>query len=283
MLDCIVIYKIHSSSMAVRQHAAERKESRGLVEQFEPSSAWTEDSNCHYLLLDLPGFKKEWLRLHIDDNGEIVVNGERHGSNNKIVRFEQTFQVPGSSDLEKVTGRFEGEVLYVTVPKKAKEEEREHDKGLTDDIEERHEQAKKEEEGDERPTNDVKKKHEQAKKEEGGDERPPNDVKEKHKQAKKEEGGHKGTANGVDEKHKQRRRENDKNTGMAREGGSREEKREVWSSEAGLLGSVVEIVSRNKGILMTAVLAFSLGVLVSQKFQSNIGTEGGFSQYNHTF
>ncbi|GMP33532.1 hypothetical protein CsSME_00006814 [Camellia sinensis var. sinensis] len=227
--------------MAVRQHAAERKESRGLVEQFEPSSAWTEDSNCHYLLLDLPGFKKEWLRLHIDDNGEIVVNGERHGSNNKIVRFEQTFQVPRSSDLEKVTGRFEGEVLYVTVPKKAKEEDREHDKGLTDDIEERHEQAKKEEEG------------------------------------------HKGTANGVDEKHEHRRRENDKNTGMAREGGSREENREAWSSEAGLLGSVVEIVSRNKGILMTAVLAFSLGVLVSQKFQSNIGTEGGFSQYNHTF
>ncbi|KAL7192113.1 hypothetical protein ACSBR2_024037 [Camellia fascicularis] len=248
--------------MAVRQHAAERKESRGLVEQFEPSSAWTEDSNCHYLFLDLPGFKKEWLRLHIDDNGEIVVNGERHGSNNKIVRFEQTFQVPRSSDLEKVTGRFEGEVLYVIVPKKAKEEEREHDKGLTDDIEEKHEQEKKEEEGDERPTNDVKKKHEQA---------------------KKEEGGHKGTANGVDEKHEHRRRENDKNTGMAREGGSREENREAWNSEAGLLGSVVEIVSRNKGILMTAVLAFSLGVLVSQKFQSNIGTEGGFSQYNHTF
>ncbi|KAF2311346.1 hypothetical protein GH714_021947 [Hevea brasiliensis] len=37
-----------------------------VVEEFVPSAAWTEDSHSHYLLVDLPDFRKEEVKLQVD-------------------------------------------------------------------------------------------------------------------------------------------------------------------------------------------------------------------------
>ncbi|XP_011015283.1 PREDICTED: inactive protein RESTRICTED TEV MOVEMENT 2-like [Populus euphratica] len=98
---------------------ADRTRSRShVVEECVPSSAWTEDSDSHYLLVDLPDFKKEEVKLRVDDYGQIVVSGERLVNNNsKVIYFEQTFKLPENSDADKITGKFDGEILFVTVPK----------------------------------------------------------------------------------------------------------------------------------------------------------------------
>ncbi|WCJ35979.1 HSP20-like chaperones superfamily protein [Euphorbia peplus] len=88
------------------------------VKEFVPYAAWTEDSLNHFLLLDLPEFKKEEVKLQVEKTGEIRISGERVVSDNKYLYFDKSFKAPQSSDLEKVTAKFEGEILYVNVPKK---------------------------------------------------------------------------------------------------------------------------------------------------------------------
>ncbi|CAI0549364.1 unnamed protein product, partial [Linum tenue] len=65
------------------------------------------------------GFRKEEVSLRVDSGGkQITVAGERLLNHNKYVYFHQTYQLPeGISDTDRITGKFDGEILYVTVPK----------------------------------------------------------------------------------------------------------------------------------------------------------------------
>jgi len=58
------------------------------------------------------------MKLQVDNSGQIVVSGERLvNKNRKVIYFEQKFKLPENSDTDKITGKFDGEILYVTVPK----------------------------------------------------------------------------------------------------------------------------------------------------------------------
>ncbi|KAL0416417.1 UNVERIFIED_CONTAM: class I heat shock protein 1 [Sesamum latifolium] len=89
-----------------------------VFEHAVPSSCWTEDADCHCLLIDLPGFKKEEVRVRADGNGCVVVSGERETNHNKVVRFEESFKVPADSNIEETSVIFEDEIFYITIPKK---------------------------------------------------------------------------------------------------------------------------------------------------------------------
>ncbi|KAG6745928.1 hypothetical protein POTOM_050438 [Populus tomentosa] len=181
---------------------ADRTRSRShVVEECVPSSAWTEDSNGHYLLVDLPDFKKEEVKLQVDNSGQIVVRGERLVNNNsKVIYFEQKFKLPENSDTDKITGKFDGEFLYVTVPKQEETSiEPEYQNTATATA---------------TPT-------------------PTSD--ENHKR--------------LEEK------------------GSMDSNRLYWrvqGGEATTLEMALEMIKKNKGILLTAVLAFSLGIIVAR-------------------
>ncbi|KAM7479983.1 hypothetical protein LguiA_028196 [Lonicera macranthoides] len=176
--------------------------------EFEPPSGWTEDPTSHYLLVDLPEFKMEEVKLQVDNQDQIIVSGERKVAENKYARFEQKFRVPENSDIANVTGKFEGELLYVTVPKK-----------------------KIQKESGEGNINDTA---EKAAGENVGTQIVPN-----------EEGKSLSEIVDTNEIEKWRIRGN-------------------W-----VVKSVIEKLKKRKGILLTAVLAFSLGVFVSQKLKSN--------------
>ena len=68
-------------------------------------------------------FKKEQVKIQlVPSTGDVKVSGERATNQNKHVRFEQTYKVPGeNSDLNKITARFDGEILSITVPKQVVE------------------------------------------------------------------------------------------------------------------------------------------------------------------
>ncbi|KAL8123531.1 hypothetical protein AgCh_011489 [Apium graveolens] len=83
-----------------------------MLEDFVPPSSWSQDSDSHYLVLHLPGFKKEEVRLQVNNRDEIITSGERQTDGNKLVtRFQKTFKIPENSVSEKITGKFEAEGL----------------------------------------------------------------------------------------------------------------------------------------------------------------------------
>ncbi|CAK7322867.1 unnamed protein product [Dovyalis caffra] len=175
---------------------AKRTRSRDhVVEEYVPGSAWTEDSDGHYLLVDLPDFKKEEVKLQVDNPGQITVSGERLVHYNKCIYFEQIFKLPENSDADNITGKFEGEILYVTVPKQ-EETYKEPDQSLgTTTSDENHNNTISEE--------------------------------------KESMDGHRLALR-------------------------------KYQDEATPIEKALEMIKKNKGILLAAVLAFSLGVLVTR-------------------
>ncbi|XP_024970768.1 inactive protein RESTRICTED TEV MOVEMENT 2-like [Cynara cardunculus var. scolymus] len=243
---------------------ADRKSSSSLAfEEFVPPSAWTEDSTCHYLLVDLPGFKRHELKLQVDNQTRIVVSGERQVRENKYKRFEQSFELPKNADIEKITGKLDGEILYISVPKKVEQEHQEikHDSSIHGgEREVSHEPGLLEDEDEDDDDSDKK-----SDEEDDGD-----------KKSDEEDDGDKKSDEEDDSDKKSEAYENEDESDnkygekvVERKNPIRDSE-EDWGKEADLfLRLAIEKLRKNKGIVMTAIFAFSLGVLVTQKLQSN--------------
>ncbi|XP_050222788.1 inactive protein RESTRICTED TEV MOVEMENT 2-like [Mercurialis annua] len=214
------------------------------VQEFVPSAAWTEDSEFHFLLIDLPEFKKEEVKLHVDESGQIIVSGERLVKNsNKYIYFEKAFKSPENSDIGRITGKFDGEILYVTLPKKSQA------------------QMKKEPENPIKNDQGVAKDH-NVKYDEGVAE--DHDMKEKEPSDDRKIGSR--------ESHDDQEQSKLDKEGESKKGSSvdgfRKENIEKWGREGSVLEKATKMLLDNKEILLTAVLAFSLGMLVSRKLES---------------
>ncbi|TVU34286.1 hypothetical protein EJB05_16117, partial [Eragrostis curvula] len=78
---------------------------------FDPIYEWLDDGGSYLLRLSLPGFKKEDFRVHVDAGGRLTVISQGAG------RLHKAFQLPNTANLDAITGRFDGAVLTLTVPK----------------------------------------------------------------------------------------------------------------------------------------------------------------------
>ncbi|GLU12321.1 hypothetical protein SLE2022_290090 [Rubroshorea leprosula] len=105
------------------------------VEELVPFAGWTEDSNCHYLQIRLPGFKKEQFRLEVASTDNLILSGERMVNESKAVYVSQTYKLPEDSDAEQITGKYDDALyLNITVPKLARQEEKEDEKEHTENV-----------------------------------------------------------------------------------------------------------------------------------------------------
>ncbi|KAM3315353.1 hypothetical protein ACQJBY_033838 [Aegilops geniculata] len=87
---------------------------------FVPSHDLVEDAAKQTLVVNLPGFKKEHLRVQIDNYGRLRVSGERPLEGTQWSRFRKEFQVPEGCDAGGIRARFEKDgVLHVTMPRLA--------------------------------------------------------------------------------------------------------------------------------------------------------------------
>ncbi|XP_037428118.1 inactive protein RESTRICTED TEV MOVEMENT 2-like [Triticum dicoccoides] len=85
---------------------------------FVPSHELVEDTRKHTLVVNLPGFKKEHLRVQIDKYGRLRISGERPLEGGQWSRFRKEFQVPEGCDAGGIRARFEKDgVLHVTMPR----------------------------------------------------------------------------------------------------------------------------------------------------------------------
>jgi HSP20 family protein len=99
---------------------------------FIPSVNTRESENAYHLELDLPGVKKEDIKVDIEDNN-LVISGEKklkeelkeenyYKVESYYGEFKRSFAIPKDADIENIHAESQDGVLEVTIPKLQKEE-----------------------------------------------------------------------------------------------------------------------------------------------------------------
>ncbi|EYU35285.1 hypothetical protein ABFS82_06G130400 [Erythranthe guttata] len=89
---------------------------------------WKETPEAHLFKVDVPGLKKEEVKVEVEDGSILQISGERskeqEEKNDKWHRVERSsgkfirrFRLPENAKLEQVKAAMENGVLTVTVPK----------------------------------------------------------------------------------------------------------------------------------------------------------------------
>ncbi|GLJ29286.1 hypothetical protein SUGI_0577480 [Cryptomeria japonica] len=113
------------SGSAIRRRATQR-----VVDlKFEPEIEWVNTADASVLVLELPGFKKEDVKVDFDGGEHFTVSGENiiedHGyvggisqPRQKICsKFKRVFRIPTDVENSGITSRFENETMYITFNK----------------------------------------------------------------------------------------------------------------------------------------------------------------------
>lgn len=98
---------------------------------FNPAFEIIENDEVTLLSTDLPGVKKEDIKIEFKD-GYLTLSGERkskHAQTNyseiKYGKFEKSFKVPKNLDVNKIEAQYQDGVLSLAIPKKEEEKAKE--------------------------------------------------------------------------------------------------------------------------------------------------------------
>ena len=72
------------------------------------------------------GFKKEQLRVQLDNYGKLSISGERPLNGNRWRRFRKEVPVPDNCNASEIRAKFENGILTITLPKLITEAEPVH-------------------------------------------------------------------------------------------------------------------------------------------------------------
>lgn len=83
---------------------------------FEPACEITEGEDRYTLSLDVPGMKKEDIKIEVIDNA-LTISGERKRESKSYGVFKRSFTLPASIEADKAEARYENGVLEIDLPK----------------------------------------------------------------------------------------------------------------------------------------------------------------------
>ncbi|KAK9727102.1 hypothetical protein RND81_05G257900 [Saponaria officinalis] len=88
-----------------------------VFEDYDPPTDLVTEDASDTLLIYLPGFKKEQLKVQLTVSKMLKISGQRPLGGNKYRRFQKEFRVPPNCDTKEISAKFEGGILYIRQPK----------------------------------------------------------------------------------------------------------------------------------------------------------------------
>ncbi|KAL6316851.1 hypothetical protein AAG906_022569 [Vitis piasezkii] len=80
---------------------------------------WRETDNAHVFRADLPGVRREELKVQVEDNNILKISGEKTKEKRKQRgSFLRRFRLPENAITDRISSALKDGVLTVTVPKK---------------------------------------------------------------------------------------------------------------------------------------------------------------------
>ncbi|KAL8217737.1 hypothetical protein R6Q57_021110 [Mikania cordata] len=89
-----------------------------VYEEFKPMSERRQEEDHDLLLLYLPGFQKEYIKVTTEDVNIVRIRGERLVSENKWSRFQEDYLSPENCEMRGIRAKFNGGILTITMPRK---------------------------------------------------------------------------------------------------------------------------------------------------------------------
>ncbi|XP_066383509.1 inactive protein RESTRICTED TEV MOVEMENT 2-like [Miscanthus floridulus] len=88
-----------------------------VFEDFEPAVEWKlAGEEQDVVEISLPGFRKDQVRVQMDNHGVLHATGERPTRGDRWARFKKDLRLPENCNADGVRARFEGEKLIITLP-----------------------------------------------------------------------------------------------------------------------------------------------------------------------
>ncbi|XP_058757767.1 15.4 kDa class V heat shock protein-like [Vicia villosa] len=82
---------------------------------------WTETPQSHIFSADIPGVRKEELRVEVEDSSYLIIRTEAAAmdgeSTEPVRKFKRKFRLPGRVDVDGISAAYENGVITVTVPR----------------------------------------------------------------------------------------------------------------------------------------------------------------------
>lgn len=218
------------------------------------------------------GFKKDDFRVQIDNFGNLTIKGQRQLGENKLELLHKVLQVPSNSNVDKVTGRYEGDCLSVTFPKIPSQEQGQG-KGM-----EVSPQKTKDEKGEKREEKRPQKEEREEPK--SRDEKFEKDYSSPDKKPKYVDDGKEKKEERVEQKEEYSRPQEamPRSSGVGEEAGpKKKEKATAWKkkvqeviegwSDYEFLDDLKETIYKKKEVIAVAIAAFTIGFYASRKLK----------------